>query len=654
MNSWAGEPPTTTTTPAGDEDRPVSRTPSPASSGIDDGARSRRRRPRRNKKSERMPGCRGGGGYVPHDGTLGLEMVAASDVLARCGTPIMPSSSSTKTGGAASGCRDDDDDDDDGGGASLAGGDGVELGADESSAPSDEEFEGSTNAKTASSCDIFEASFDAAIGPARPPPLSPSSSSDREVVGPVAAAGGEGEDEGEVEVEMEVDGVGGGGGGGVGVAKDSKTTMIKKGWSILIGLVGRGGSKSMLSAALLPTSGLGAAAPPDAIAPPGADPAGVDGGPPDGAVDDAPPPPEAASGTEMEDSRVFGGLDDDQYHDGETVPSIVGDSRLDVASRTTSTDLRATMDPGEVLDCTVDGESSIPPPPPPLEEDSVAPSQQPVTTSMEDVPQRRRDRNDGGMPTKRSFLLERTWPKKKSDGKSIPRVRVEEHVLSNDAATPKLTRKEKSSTLLCGESSGSPAGVADWSFLTNAEINDPGCCSVAALFDVFTFNLMDVVDRIDDVIDGYLEEEDDESSIDVSNAESSYEDYCAESRRQGHCTGGSISSPSNTRKYSSIGDGSGRASLGHRLRGLQRKKSDWKRKDDGRERSRRSRSVPRRGKDVDGPPSDYAVRFSPGIIPVEGLEVEGSEANNSFDNVEFPRSIHDYGHPPIVFGVTVS
>jgi hypothetical protein len=190
--------------------------------------------------------------------------------------------------------------------------------------------------------------------------------------------------------------------------------------------------------------------------------------------------------------------------------------------------------------------------------------------------------------------------------------------------------------------------------LTNAEINDPGCCSVAALFDVFTFNLMDVVDRIDDVIDGYLEEEDDESSIDVSNAESSYEDYCAESRRQGHCTGGSISSPSNTRKYSSIGDGSGRASLGHRLRGLQRKKSDWKRKDDGRERSRRSRSVPRRGKDVDGPPSDYAVRFSPGIIPVEGLEVEGSEANNSFDNVEFPRSIHDYGHPPIVFGVTVS
>jgi len=51
---------------------------------------------------------------------------------------------------------------------------------------------------------------------------------------------------------------------------------------------------------------------------------------------------------------------------------------------------------------------------------------------------------------------------------------------------------------------------------------------------------------------------------------------------------------------------------------------------------------------------NYAVRFSPDIIPVEGLEVERSEANNSFDNVEFPRSIHDYGHPPIVFGVTVS
>jgi len=218
------------------------------------------------------------------------------------------------------------------------------------------------------------------------------------------------------------------------------------------------------------------------------------------------------------------------------------------------------------------------------------------------------------MPTKRSFLLERTWPKKKTEVKSIARVRVEEHVLSNDVATPKLPKKDKSNTFIHVKPSGSPTGVADWqkssadstteasalgssvhdsSFLTNPEINNPGCCSVAALFDVFTFNLKDVVDKIDDVIGGYLEEEDDESSSDESKAESSYEDYCAESRRQGHRTGGTISSSSNTKKNRSIGGRSGRASLGHRLRGLQRKKSDWKRKDDGRERSRRSRSVPR-------------------------------------------------------------
>jgi hypothetical protein len=387
---------------------------------------------------------------------------------------------------------------------------------------------------------------------------------------------------------------------------------------------------------------------------------------------DGPPDGGAASGTEMEDSRVFGGLDDDQYHDGETVPSIVGGSRLDVASRTTSTDLRITTDSGEVLDCTADGEFAILPPPSSFDEDFVAPSQQPVTTSTEDVPQRRRDRKDAESPKKRSFLLERTWPKKKTEVKSIPRVRVEEHVLSNDAATPKLPKKDKSSTFIRIKPSGSPTGVADWqkssadstteasalgslvydsSFLSNPEINDPGCCSVAALFDVFTFNLKDVVDRIDDVINGYLEKEDDESygdlkdddesSSDESKAESSYEDDRAESRRRDHRPVGTVSSSSNTRKYSSIGGRSGRASLNHRLRGLQRNKSDWKRKDDGREQSRRYRSVPRRGKDIDGPPSDYAVRLSPGIIPVEGLEVEGSGANNSFDNVEFPRSIHE-------------
>ena len=89
-------------------------------------------------------------------------------------------------------------------------------------------------------------------------------------------------------------------------------------------------------------------------------------------------------------------------------------------------------------------------------------------------------------------------------------------------------------------------GVADWSFVTNAEINDPGSCSVGALFDVFTFNLVDVMDMIDDLIDGCLEEEDDESFIDESKAESNNEDYCAESRRQCHRPGDRIARSSNT------------------------------------------------------------------------------------------------------------
>ena len=269
----------------------------------------------------------------------------------------------------------------------------------------------------------------------------------------------------------------------------------------------------------------------------------------------------------------------------------------------------------------------------------------------------------------RSFLVERTRPKKKSEGtliprvrveehvlsndaaasKLIPRVRVEEHVLSNDAATPKLPRKKKSSTLLRGEgeSSESPTGVADWqtfsanstteaselrspnsSFLTDVEINDHGCCSVGAVFDgIATFNLMNVVDRIDDAINGSLEDEDEHSS-DESSADSIYEDDREEFERMCRRPRCAITSSSNTRKYSSIGGRVGRASLGHKLRGLQRSKSERKRKDDGRERSRRrSRSVPRRGRDV-GPRRDYQVRFTPSTIPVEG-----SEANDSFDKV---------------------
>ena len=199
----------------------------------------------------------GGSGYVPHDGTLGLELVAASDVLARCrcGTPM---TLMTGGGGVGLGCSRDDGE---AGGSSPAAGEGMKVGADESSAPSDKEEVGGLNASTPLSRDIFEESFNADVGLMRPPSSSSSSLSDQEVVGPIAA--GEGGDDndvevgGKVEVEVEVE-ENGGGGGGLAVTKDSKN---KKGWSILGGLVRRGGSKSS-SVALLPTAGLRAAPPP--------------------------------------------------------------------------------------------------------------------------------------------------------------------------------------------------------------------------------------------------------------------------------------------------------------------------------------------------------------------------------------------------------
>jgi hypothetical protein len=76
----------------------------------------------------------------------------------------------------------------------------------------------------------------------------------------------------------------------------------------------------------------------------------------------------------MEDSFVFDELDNNDQHDWAPFPSIIGDSRLDVSSSTTSMDLQPTTDSGEVLGCTFDGKSLIPPPPPSLEEDFVTPS----------------------------------------------------------------------------------------------------------------------------------------------------------------------------------------------------------------------------------------------------------------------------------------
>jgi hypothetical protein len=218
---------------------------------------------------------------------------------------------------------------------------------------------------------------------------------------------------------------------------------------------------------------------------------------------------------------------------------------------------------------------------------------------------------------------------------SLARAKVKGHPPGNDNATHSNPSKKR------GKSAGSPAGVEDLrdsltdssnesfsmseslevdnSFLDDDEVNDVGCC--ALINGGGFFSVLDVVDRIDDAINGRLE--DDEYSYDESYMDAYQESRHLDRRRKDNTL---IVRQKNTRRHNHI-EGNQSESIGHqRSRERQRRQSKRPSKQKHRsERSRRSRhswsSPSRKDEEAISSPRAYKVSFNPSTIPLEGTNV---------------------------------